>query len=432
MTMASFAAVKTIIVNAPIDKLDELLQNHDLDINIKDTEGKSLAADCELDADKLAWLLENGLDPNMQDNDGNTFMRCPDEYGVEKIMKIFETKTFKIKFNPNIKNKKGKTFLWHWGNSKCCEQFLKYSVNKLPDNLTEIYNINNVDNNHNTILHTCTNENKVKVFINYNANLNIKNKEGRTPLDIAIRYKRPISLLKLLRFNFEGTLMRQINYDLASSLVRNLDETTIRYLFEKNALKDDGYHTLLEGQSFEKTKLLMEIGLDPNVVNSDGAIPFEYTGIDLEKLFKESTFKVKFNPNNILNINHYNRVFRPLLKVCALSLITSNTSDNTSNTSDNTSNFSEIFDINRKDKNQRTYLDKAIVYGCQDLICLLVSNGATIDDHQLNMLRPSTRIELLKILGKEQKLKDEIHSLRQQLAQRDAQLQKLKDIIAPF
>jgi len=306
----------------------------DINLNIRDKHGRSLLFHIT-SYDKIAYLLENGTDPNIQDDAGNVFL-CGHVYHIiswQKVMEIFRDISFKIKFNPNIRNKLDQHFLYHWHHSNY-ESFLSLanSINFIDGrkNFSECFNINYKNKNGETLMLSLVANGRpeyVRILVKYGADTLITNNQDMTALDIA-KYNRYHDIIYILRFDLKAELTRQMNYDIATTLVSNLDIPTIKHMLDEGIINHENQQTMLHtsaihcGGMEKKIYFLLEYGINPNTLDAHGRTMFEYwDGIDFAKLFREVKFKIKLNPDIFANMDKSGKNFSEItaaLSLCSI------------------------------------------------------------------------------------------------------------------
>jgi len=314
--MYDFASIKKIVDNTPAVQIKAVIEElstsqfycegvnkgssfHKIEdiINVRNKYGQSLIFGCNLPEDKLIVLLQMGLDPNIVDNRGNVFIHIITDSNVVKILRILSDIEIKVKFNPNIRNKEGNTFLINWGSYDCVERFLQVK-DKVSRNFSENFDINSRNKNGDTLLHQRTDVLIVKILLRCGADKTIKNNDGLTPYDIAYRNGR-YDLAELLSSIMDykevivAGLKKNIDFGLSVSLVRALDEATLLSLIRAGILdvniKENGTNnTLMCFQNYEKKKFLVENGISTSQL---------HIFHDFKQLLHEAVFKVKFDPN---------------------------------------------------------------------------------------------------------------------------------------
>jgi len=285
----------------------ETLLDAGADINIKNTEGKTVweisnsrgatvlhyaARDGKLEIVKL--LIKKGANINAQATSGSIKGWTPIMLAIyNKQISIFET-LLDASADINLKNGKGKSAL-------------EILINK--ENIT--------------ILHyTCKNEHNlkfIKLLIEKGADVNVKDKDGKTPLFYACKNKNGFEIAKLLiekgaDINIKGgydeeTLIKYaLENENGSKIVKLLIEkgadVNVKYDYDKKTL----LHTACKNKNgFENVKYLIEKGADVNVKDKDGKTSLFYAcknknGFEIAKYLiqKGADVNVKDKDNNTL------------------------------------------------------------------------------------------------------------------------------------
>lgn len=171
-------------------KCVETLLRYGADINAKDSLGRTVlhAVTSEQNNEMVDFLLTHQANPNIQDNDGCTALHIASTDKNEKIISTL----LSHQANPNIKNNSGLTALHRAAlesADKCIELLLKGGANP-----------NIQDNDRCTALHyTCFEPEEddeytiddccrcVQLLIEHNCHLSTKDKDGDTPLLLALQ-----------------------------------------------------------------------------------------------------------------------------------------------------------------------------------------------------------------------------------------------------
>jgi hypothetical protein len=165
----------------------DLLTNYSINVNIPDKDGQIPLL--------LVWNMNFDFDDYVDH-----------EIWIQIIKKLIQNTS-----SVNVKDNLGNTPLYY--------AFLydePHIVTLLQQKGADMNDINIVDSDGNTLLHNAlldlneTSYRKIKFFLTYSPNLNIKNKEGKTPLDIAkernlVQYVRLLSAPKNIQTNIETT-----------------------------------------------------------------------------------------------------------------------------------------------------------------------------------------------------------------------------------
>jgi len=111
------------ILNSNMPIFRGLVEDKVIILNVVDPDGNSLLWGVT-STEKMSMLLNTGINLDIQNNDGNTWLHYRYSGTVEIFLNICErSKT--IKFNPNLKNKVGKSILDTWTDKSCIERFRK-------------------------------------------------------------------------------------------------------------------------------------------------------------------------------------------------------------------------------------------------------------------------------------------------------------------
>ena len=162
---------KQIPENSKYQKSVEILKKKGNNLNIRNKDGKTPLILSFTKPDKLKLLIEQGADVNFPDKEGNTpLMTAVYPVQYESIKVLLENGA-----NPNIANKKGETPLMrHIDDPRATELLINYKAN-----------INAQDNNGRTPLYYYVVFGKLegfKVLMQHKANPNLADKKGFTPL----------------------------------------------------------------------------------------------------------------------------------------------------------------------------------------------------------------------------------------------------------
>jgi len=356
----SFQVTKNFIIEASEPTIVALIEKGIIDTNVTDAFGETLIFGCTLSKNKMAVLLENGLDPNKKNNVGKVFMHHVNAGNqVNSLVDLLVTITFKIKFNPNVQP----CVLTYWRSSECVDMFLKV---KDSANFSEPFDINRKDENGDTLLHKVNNYDMVSVLLNYGADQSIKNNKGDTPLDI-VKAKGWPKIAELLRpkVDIEKILKTNMNFGIAFELIKACDCATLKALFDADILNiGTGRMLLLLGQEFEKKKFLIEYGINPNLKFDSGHTFAQMNPETFITLLESANFKVKFDPKTIItdmNSSRINGLIDYLLGYKG-------------------ENLTECFNINAQNEHGDTLLHMAINIKyeteCRLMVKFLLSKGA--------------------------------------------------------
>jgi len=110
------------ILEASPDAFKLLVKKRIIHINVVNSVGQSLMW-AVTETDEMEALISSGINLDIQDNGGNTWLHIRYSRYVEIFLQIVETGKYNIKIDPYLKNKSGKTILETWHNTKCIERF---------------------------------------------------------------------------------------------------------------------------------------------------------------------------------------------------------------------------------------------------------------------------------------------------------------------
>ncbi|XP_023317997.1 ankyrin-2-like [Trichogramma pretiosum] len=244
----------------------QLLIQYEAEVNIQDKNGRSSIINLFRDTKnyKLRFeifkiLLKNGADVTLVDHGGHTILHNIFFHNTEEntiVVEVIEL-LLNIGIDVNIENNDGETAFYvavtHCKNIKAIELLLKNGVDP-----------NRVDINKGwTALHSICSPHQltrfhlklIQLIIQYKANVNIRDKDGCTPIMNLFRnaenYKLRLEVCKLLLENGADV-----------TLVNNEGDTVLHLLFKNNAEENP---IILEA-----VKLFLERGVDVNSRNNDG------------------------------------------------------------------------------------------------------------------------------------------------------------------
>ncbi len=144
--------------------------------------------------------------------------------------------------------------------------------------------VNSQNNDLNSALHLSVIYNYLGIFktlIKHNALIDLKNKDGETPLMLSIKLKRDEMSNILLSYNAKIDVKNNRDENIvffashAGNLKLVLDsiENNKDLLYSKNMNNDTLLHISAKLDNYELTKLLLEKGLEPNILNKDNETP---------------------------------------------------------------------------------------------------------------------------------------------------------------
>ncbi|AKI78847.1 putative ankyrin repeat protein [Acanthamoeba polyphaga mimivirus] len=213
---------------------------------------------CTIDTVKL--LLENGADPNIPNNKGETALGLVVSYLMTNYLEIAQkTNCLKIAqllieygANVNFQNNYGDYILNHSLQDK------NFDIIKiLLDNNTNPNLSNNKGNTllHNICIHGESCDNIIKLLLNYNVDLNSVNLKGKT------------ALMYLCKFYYKTNNINSIELLLKNGANPNIQNTkgntAMMYLFNR-------LHHEHGDKKYNIIKLLLQYGADPNIKNKNG------------------------------------------------------------------------------------------------------------------------------------------------------------------
>lgn len=226
-------------------------------------------------------FLKKNIDVNIQSKDGWTALM--DSVGREINALSLSKKLISAGANIHAKTKEGATVLF-W----VADPVL---VNLLVDGGIDV---NEVDKNGDSALLLAVQYGRTDVMnalIKYGANVNIRNKNDKTPLLTALMKSDGMIASKILlsagadakaiSSNGSTTLMNIVNYiavideEQQKELISIIMEL-LRKGVDTNAQGSDGVNALMlavSTKNINTIKLLLENGANPNIVDSDGATP---------------------------------------------------------------------------------------------------------------------------------------------------------------
>ena len=215
------------------------------------------------------YLLSNGADTSVQDSQGSTPLHEAIRYGNLDIAKLL----LKNGANVNAKDKIGKTPIMIVPPQKKIEETYKLLISYKAD-LTQ------KDMYGDTVLHTASmlkiNPELMALFTKNGADVNARNKEGVTPLQIAIQ-KKEAQTIKLLTTNGANIHSVNKNKETPLTLALNSDndifEATVNSnnIISQDAEGNTPLHIAIEKDAgLPKIQYLIDLTEDVNIRNGDG------------------------------------------------------------------------------------------------------------------------------------------------------------------
>lgn len=249
------------------------------------------------------------------------------------------------------------------------ESIINDDIERFNELLPRVVGIDSVDENGDTFLHLMSKEGHTKFiepYLKYNSRLNVYNKNGYTPLEIAIFNKNSDFAIRLIDLG-ASIIVNHNGYSLLhASVAHDLFELTV--LLIKSGLEIDTFDDNGNGRTplmwaaqngnLEIFKVLLEGGANASLHNKDEGSALHIASseghLDIIKVLIHNGVDINFSPNgsapihNACSWNHFN-VVKYLI--------------------------SKGVDINKCDEENNTPLDYAYLYSDEDLIKLLIENG---------------------------------------------------------
>ena len=297
--------------NKNIGNIKKLI-NNGLDINKLDKDGNTLIINAVRYDNKLLvqLLLENGADVNIKDRNGDTILSIAlfyiHEYGYDENIL---TELLKYDIDVNIKNKNGETPLIYAIKKReylSIKLLLKYGAdvnikddeNKTPLMYAIIYAINN------------KNIPLIELLLEHNADVNIKDNDGNSSLMYAINiqsvYSNKIFDLLVEKGGDINTYNNKFETPLLLVCTEQLfNKDLIKYLFDRPDIE-------INGNKYYKNTPIMKLS-EWNIINS-------------QELFYNKVFIVKYQPdlNNDIVSCLINSLYNSSIKKIALKIIINN------------------------------------------------------------------------------------------------------------
>ena len=170
------------------------------------------------DVNTIKRYLENGGDPNIKDNDDYSLLKylILDSKIDEKMYNIIKL-LLEYRFNPNIVDKDNETILFMLLTYRAYTNYT-YKITKLlleygaDPNIKSIYR-----NSGNTAIYEIFNtyeqnpskelKELILLLLKYGADLTIKDKDGKTPLDMSPKFKQELTKIYIGNLGKLGKLL---------------------------------------------------------------------------------------------------------------------------------------------------------------------------------------------------------------------------------
>lgn len=242
---------------------------------------------CTIDTVKL--LLENGADPNIPNNKGETALRlvvsnltrisCLE---INQRINFLKIARLLIEYgaNVNFQNHSGDSILNHFGDSIFNNLLQDNNFDIIKILLDNSANPNLSNNKGNTLLHNICIYNEscndiTKLLLNYNVDLNSINLKGKT------------ALMYLCKFYYKTNSVNSIELLLKNGANPNIQDTkgntAMMYLFNR-------FHHEHGDKKFNIMKLLLQYGANLNIKNNNG----------ISALIRASNFQNSIDSENII------------------------------------------------------------------------------------------------------------------------------------
>jgi ankyrin repeat protein len=231
-----------------------------LDIKkVRDREGRSLlhwTVSLNL-REETEYLLLQGIDPNVTDDEGYTPLHLANSYDVAEILLRYGA-------NPNIRDRYDRTPL-HYVGSEVTELLIRHGAD-----------VNAKDTKGNTPLHYARSKEKVRILLRYGADPDAKNEKGLPPIFSVVRHDCDAALMLYNVTSKDILSLKDKDETLLHLAVRSGCRELVERLEYIDAQNADGHtplHIAVLYNRIELAKILIEKGADPLKKDKNGATP---------------------------------------------------------------------------------------------------------------------------------------------------------------
>ena len=401
MEVRGFNDETALMKAAANETVTRLLLENGANVNAKDAFGRTALMKAAAYGNETVTrlLLKNGANVNAKDEIGRTALMKAAACGYETVTRLL----LKNGANLNAEKRNGETALM-----RAAEYGYETITRLLLENGA---NVNAENNDGETALMkaaACGYETITRLLLENGANLNAEKRNGETALMKAAEYGHE-TVTRLLLEN--GANVNAENNDGETALMRAAEygyETIIRLLLEKganvNAKKRNGETALIEAVEYRYTaiiQLLLEKGANINAENNDGE-----TALMRAAVYRNETV-TRLLLKNGANVNAKDEIGRTALMIAAASgyetvtrLLLKNGADiDAEDRNGDTALMmaaEHIFkdwrepivrlllkngaNVNARNQYAQTALSKAILYGHENAVQLLLEKGAVMED----------------------------------------------------
>ncbi|XP_046543393.1 uncharacterized protein LOC124253630 [Haliotis rubra] len=266
----------------------ELLLDRGADPSVKDLQGMtSLHCAATNSYGALQTLIERGVDPNILDNKRRTALHYASERGSEDSVKLL----FDRCADPGVQDLQGMSAL------HCAVHLRRYRSDVLPILLEKGIHPNCLDKQGRTALHYASENSmkeSVKLLLEYNADLGVKDIHGMTSLHYAAKAKdNSCDILEiLLRKSVGPNIIDNRGRTALHYASENSDKESVKLLLEYNAdpgVKDIHDMTSLHyaAKANDNSCVILEIllkkSVGPNIIDKRGRTALHYASENSDK-----------------------------------------------------------------------------------------------------------------------------------------------------